>query len=156
MGFTFFEVILVVVIMAVLLGSSFPLIRKNIKSTFFKSSVNKVYLLLDYAKTQSILRKVILTANCRQEDKAIFLTEKGKESEKLLEINIPEGIDFESEPEGISFYPDGTSQEFEMSIFDKKGREALISSQGFDGKIRVKNKKSKESTTIGVSNETVE
>jgi len=132
-GFTFIEIILAVAIFSILLGLSFPIINRNIKSFNFKSFVNKTYLILDYAKTASTLKNEILKASLDLDNSKIVLTEIDEEV-ILKEVEIPQKISLDPDKEKIAFYPDSTLQEFNIIIADGR-RQAKISSKGFDGKI---------------------
>ncbi|UCC95464.1 MAG: hypothetical protein JSW40_01620 [Candidatus Omnitrophota bacterium] len=135
---TFLELLLTMVIVSVLVGSSLPLVKRNIQSTSFKSFVNKTYLFLDYSKTQAILKDIVLEVRLDVENNSLFLSKRGTESdERLDEIQIPNNIHLDLDKEKIVFYPDGTSQEFKFVISDKHQRHSTISSKGFDGKIVV-------------------
>ena len=60
-GFTYIELILALIIIFSLLGLSFPLVKKNLNRVHFRSVVNRVYLLLDYAATSATLRNKAVT-----------------------------------------------------------------------------------------------
>lgn len=136
-GFTLLELMLVVCIIAVLAGFSFPLIKKTVKTAEFRAAADKVYLFLDYAKTQSIIQNMILEAKLELDERKLVLLSKASATgeEKLLGTDIFGKFDVKLEPERIIFYPDGTLDAFELVILDARGRKALISSQGIDGKI---------------------
>ncbi len=144
-GFTLLELLLVIVIISILLGVSTPLIKRNIESTSFKSFINKSYFLLDYAKTLCIFKNTILEVNFDLNGNRIILIEKGEKGEEFKTIKIPKGLHFEIEKETILFYPDGTMEEFEIIISDNEQRKAVISSKGFDGKIRTDQRPLKKS-----------
>ena len=135
-AFTLIELLLALAIIGILLGISFPLLKKNISNTQFRAIVNKVYLLLDYAKTHSTLKNI--TVKLISDDQSKLWLVEGSDSEKKInEIEIPEKTKIEFSQEAIIFYPDGSMQEFEIAISDKDRREAKIWSKGIDGKIIV-------------------
>jgi len=135
-GFTFMEIILAVAIISALLGVSYPLLNKNIKNISFKSFVNKTYLVLDYAKTSSVLKSKTFEVRFDSEYGEIFLVKKDEQNRIVKKLEIPEKIKLTLGKEKISFYPDGTLENFILIISDN-GREAEIVSKGFDGKIMV-------------------
>ncbi|UCD15544.1 MAG: prepilin-type N-terminal cleavage/methylation domain-containing protein [Candidatus Omnitrophota bacterium] len=139
-GFTLLELLLVIAIISVFAGISFPFIKKSIKSTEFRSFSNKTYLFLDYAKTQSVLRNAVLKVKFDLDNKQVSLVERIEELPEtvLQKINIPKNINIELENEEIPFYPDATLQPFEIRIFDNENRGAVVSSKGVDGKIILK------------------
>ncbi|MCK4917836.1 MAG: hypothetical protein KAS51_06455 [Candidatus Omnitrophica bacterium] len=137
-AFTLLELLLIILIISVVLSTSLPLIRINVKNMEFKIFINKTYLFLDYAKVQAVLKNIIFSVRFNMKDNKIYLLAKGKnEDQKTLEINVPKNIYIRFDNEDLLFYPDGTFQEFKIDIFDKNKRNTIISSSGFDGKINV-------------------
>ena len=136
-GFTLIELLLVITIISVLAGVSFPFIKNTIQSTRFKSFSNKTYLFLDYAKTQAILRSIVLKVRIDLDNAIMVIIETDDElvESVVYKINIPEKVSIESENEEIFFYPDGTLQPIQITISDDKGRSILVTSKGIDGKI---------------------
>ena len=125
-GFTLLELILVIFIISVILGVSFPLIKNSINSYRVRSFVNKAYLFLDYAQTKATLSNKKLKVSIDLDEKLILL------SDEASRLAIPDDISLQTEQEEIVFYPDGTSDEFELVI-----NEVTLSSRGFDCKIQV-------------------
>lgn len=147
-GFTLLELLLIVLIISVILGLSLPFIKKNVNSASFKTFINKNYLFLDYAKTHSVLKGKILKVKINLEEKKIVLWEmksKNEEGDKLLEIEIPGNISVESEKENISFFPDGTIEEFGIIFSDDEARFSMIYSKSNENKIIREDDKSKVS-----------
>lgn len=136
-GWTLLELMLVIAIIAVFAAVSFPALKKTIQATEFKSFSDKIYLFLDYAKTQSVLRGVVLKVKIDQDDKIISLIETREDSNEgiLYKITIPAGINIESEKEEIFFYPDGTLSALEINIAGARSRRSSLVSKGIDGKI---------------------
>ena len=135
-AFTLLELLLVVAIIGITLGLSFPLMKKSVKGASFKSFSNKVYFFLDYAKTQSVFKNAVLKVRFDMENNKIILSkEEGEEKNIMNEIKIPEDFDLEFEEETIAFYPDGTIDAFNLVVHDQQDRVFEITSQGFDGKI---------------------
>jgi prepilin-type N-terminal cleavage/methylation domain-containing protein len=135
-AFSLLEVLLTTIIILILASVSFPLLKKNIKTAEFKSYVNKTYLFLDYAKTQSIIKNVVLEVKADFQRNELVLTEREEYEQApiLSRIRISENIDIKLEPEKIIFYPDGSLEKFTMEFLDSH-HSAVISSQGLDGKI---------------------
>jgi len=135
-GFTLLEVLLVVAIISVLAGFTFPLARKSIKLARFRACADKVYLFLDYAKTQAVVKAEVLEAEFDSESNEMFLMKRqdsGKQ-ESLFKMVFSDDIKVKLEPNKVVFYPDGTMEEFEITVFSPK-RSAVFFSRGFDGRI---------------------
>ena len=140
-AFTLLELLLIIVIISVVLSISLPLISVNVRSMYLKSFVNKTCILLDYAKVQAVLKNIVLSVRFDSKDNKIFLLAKGKgEFKKKKEVIVPKNIYVNFDKDDIFFYPDGTFLEFKINIFDKNQRSFVISSSGFDEKIKVTKK----------------
>lgn len=134
------ELVLIVVIIATILSLTLPILKKSLKNSYFKSCVNRVFLLFDYAKTQAILKNTIVEVKFDFSDKKIVLLEvdDGEDNSlSLYESFLPEKIYFQLTQEKILFYPDGTSQEFEVVISDDEGRRTVISTEELIEKVKV-------------------
>lgn len=138
-SFTLIEVFLVIALIAIIAAVSFPRITMTMRNIEFKNFVDKAYLLLDYAKTHSVISNKILKVSFDFEKNKVLLWRKAgadeEDDEILQQVDIPLMVTLRLEQEEISFFPDGTLQEFSFIIADNEGREAGLLSQGFDGKI---------------------
>ncbi|MFH1771788.1 MAG: hypothetical protein ABH872_03135 [Candidatus Omnitrophota bacterium] len=134
---TFIELLLVTVIISIFLGLAAPLVRNTARKTTFKSFVNKIFFFLDYARSHSIVKNEVVEAVINLDNNTITLISEGSKERILKEAYIPDGINVDSEIEKIYFFPDGSTQEFEIFIYDGYGGKSYIVSKGFDGKIRI-------------------
>ncbi|MFH1504736.1 MAG: prepilin-type N-terminal cleavage/methylation domain-containing protein [Candidatus Omnitrophota bacterium] len=135
-GFTLLELLLVTAIISILAGFTYPLARKSIKAAEFRTFTDKVYLFLDYAKTQAIIKNTVLEVEFDLEENKIFLVKNGEDTGNVLsQIQLPVKISLRPEGEKIIFYPDGTIDKFEVNI-SHDTRSTVVSSKGFDGKIK--------------------
>jgi len=139
-GFTLLELLLVLVIVAVVLGLNAPVFKNNIAKTSFNSQLGKIYLFLDYAKTQAITREAIIKLEIDSENKkiALFKTGAGEGVELVSELKAGDSMDLGSSKDEVLFYPDGTTDEFEVYLSAGEGMQATIFIRGFDGKIEIK------------------
>jgi len=134
---TLLELLLVIALIAILVGVNFPRLKTTIQNTQFRSFADKVYFLLDYAKTHAVLNTKIITARFDTDAHKISL----REPENILveEIDIPRNLVLEADKLSVVFYPDGTCSDFRITLSDDEERTVAISSGGFDGKIEMVN-----------------
>ena len=78
---------------------------------------------------------MVLAVNIDNEGKTLLIQEKDT---VLNHIDIPADIQIQSAVPQILFYPDGTSQQFELLVQTGSDQRSIILSQGFDGKIKIK------------------
>ncbi|MBN3039510.1 MAG: GspH/FimT family pseudopilin [Candidatus Omnitrophica bacterium] len=144
--FTLLELILVIAIISILLGTTFPLINKKVKSAALKSFADEVFFLLDYARSRAILNNHQTEIVFEFDQGILYLADSSlkppnqQESEDLdiiKKIYIPEKINIESDNSRVIFFPDGTSVEFNIAISNKDKSILQISSDGFDGRIKI-------------------
>lgn len=134
-SFTLVELLLVMVVILVLAGVSIPSLKNSARNAEFKGFINKLYLFLDYARSRSTLENSILAVNIDNEGKILLIQEKDTE---LNHIGIPADIQIQSNAPQVLFYPDGTSQQFELLVQAGQDQHSIILSRGFDGKIKIK------------------
>lgn len=134
-GFTLLELLLVIAIIAIVVGLATPSLKRSINNAVFKAFVQKTYFFLDYAKTQAVCKNGMFVVTFDLEEENFFLTEKDKVDDVMFEIMIPQHAHLETDKKTILFYPDGTLEEFKITIYDDYQRQSVISSKGFNGKI---------------------
>ena len=107
----------------------------------FKSFVRKTYLLLDYARTGATLANTVVRVKWDRGAEKIFLIgSDALPSRKRQEVPIPKKVHLKSQRQEFIFYPDGTMEEFKIIISGEDGKFSVISSRGFDGKIKIEPK----------------
>jgi len=123
------------VVILVLAGAAVPSLKNSVRNAEFKGFVNKLYLFLDYARSRSTLENMVLAVDIDNERKVVLIKEKDLE---LNHVDIPSGTLVQSKQPEVLFYPDGTSGQFELLVQAGDNQRSVIVSQGFDGKIKIK------------------
>lgn len=139
-SFTLLELILIVLILSILVGLSMPHMKKSGENALIQSSAKKIYLLLDYAQKQAIIKNTISEIHIDLLEKEIgFKVEENKKS-PIPKIKVPDTLDLNSDLEDIVFEPNSNIQKFKINLSNNKGRIINIYSDGIDGKIKQENK----------------
>jgi len=137
--FTLFELLLVVAILGIVLGVSFPRLKENIHTFELQAAAKKILLLMDYARTLAILQNDSIEVSINAEEGNIFFQKvKGKQPVSRL-VSIPSGMVITGETENVVFYPDGTAKEFNFALQAKSGKSIIFSNNGLNSSIMVSN-----------------
>ena len=138
-SFTLFELLLVVTIMGILIGLSFPRFRGKAGSLELRSVSKKLFLLTDYARTHAVLgnNKVELSLG---ENANTFYLKQGKDKSRFSRIvKLPDTIVADCNVNNITFYPDGSNDEFNLTLRSRKGESITLKSSGSSGRVIILN-----------------
>jgi len=141
-GFTLIELLFVIVIIAITLGVSNPLLRGTFDDLKLKTASQDLAGLIRYAQEQAIVKNTIIRLNIDSEDKSYWLSQKNKNEEKDEEetyseerlagrfgrtFYLSEGLTIDSLKEGIDFQPDGQPDQAVIKLSNAKGKAITIS-----------------------------
>ena|SRR3989338_259088 len=141
-GFTLIELLFVIVIIAITLGVSNPLLRGTFDDLKLKTASQDLAGLIRYAQEQAIVKNTIICLNIDSEDKSYWLSQKNKNEEKDEEetyseerlagrfgrtFYLSEGLAIDSLKEGIDFQPDGQPDQAVIKLSNAKGKAITIS-----------------------------
>ena len=155
-GFTLLELLIVILILGVLVGVSVPQFRRTFRHLQLQVFASDVATLLTYASKRAVATGEILRVHFDVADRRYWLAQvqqaspEGKferVSGKFGRISsVPEGISLDPSARGVTFYPDGRADRFEMFIFGDRqdgyrlvtdvrtGRVKLLESHGNDSR----------------------
>ena len=144
-GFTLFEVVVVLVIIALVLTISFPMVSRALQKSNVRASARDVGTFLKYTRELSISRQEILGVKIlKEEGKLELLDTSGKIIKK---VHLPQNVFFykiavdgtEVNEEGriCWFYPDGRVPGFAIIVKDKNGYQIRLKSDIFSGFVRI-------------------
>ena len=134
-GFTFFELILVILILAIIIGISVPLLRKSFDDFLLRTSISQIRDLLIFAKQRSIIENKIHQLNFIN-DKSFYITFLNNQTEPqrikgrwAKTFHLPQGIYLETKNNKINFYPDGSTDRIEILI-KSKDKKIILENKG--------------------------
>ncbi len=146
-GFTYIELIVVVIILSILIGLSIPQLKKTFAYFELENFTKNIYLLFNYLQSDSISKAKIHCLNFYEETKEFkpyFLKADGEWElfrERLSGLyKVPDGITLKITPQEknkIFFYPDGSIDNITIQINNEFGHERSLIIKGVTGDIKI-------------------
>ena len=146
-GFTYIELIVVVVILSILIGLSIPQFKKTFAYFELENFTKNIYLLFNYLQSDSISKAKIHCLNFYEETKEFkpyFLKEDGLWElfrERLSgSYKVPDGITLKITPQEknkIFFYPDGSIDNIAIQFNNEFGHVRSLVIKGVTGGIKI-------------------
>jgi prepilin-type N-terminal cleavage/methylation domain-containing protein len=135
-GYTFIELICVVIIVGVLAGVSMPVIKNVFLVAQLESSAQELRSFMGYVRERSLLERVIIRIHIPL-DKAEYWAVVDGATRRLKTFRVPAGIHIESDKEEICFYPDGRIDKADISLTVSSGKNILLTTRGVLGGVKV-------------------
>lgn len=141
-GFTLIELLFVIVIIAITLGVSNPILRDTFDDIKLKTASQDIAGIIRYAQEQAIVKNTVIALNIDTQEKSYWLSQKNKgETEDKEEtyseerltgrfgrtFYLSEGLDIAFLKESIDFQPDGQPEEAVIKLSNAKGKAITIS-----------------------------
>jgi len=130
-GFTFIELVLVILIISSLVALAVPGFRKAFNNMQFEQVSSDISGALNFARANAIFKRT----ECRvmiSRDKQSFYIE-GRSNV----YHMPQGIKINSDKESVSFYPDGRSQSITITL-SSSDKIRAFSTEGTRGYVKIK------------------
>lgn len=135
-GFTFIEIILVVIISGVLAGISIPQFRKYFSNMELKSSSSELQAVMNYLRQRSISEGDILCLNIDGGKKEYWIQIKGEEK-RLKTSSLPRGITIDTEKKEIFFYPNGSIDKVTIKLANDYNQSVVLTTKGVFGGVKI-------------------
>jgi prepilin-type N-terminal cleavage/methylation domain-containing protein len=134
-GYTFIELICVVIIIGVLAGVSIPVIKRVFLGVQLESTAQELRSFMDYVRERSLLERVIIRIHIPL-DKAEYWAAADGAAQRLKTFRVPSGIRIESDKEEICFYPDGRIDKADIRITASSEKNILLTTKGVLGSVK--------------------
>lgn len=154
-GFTFIEILMVIVILGVFVAMATPHFRNTYFELELASQARSLAKFLTYAEERAVVEGKAYQFEIDPVERRYWLTaevEKEQEGEEGTHfariegrygrtVTLPNSITVASDKGRILFYPDGSSDPFSLSLKDQEGRELVLKNGKPFGVVRVEEPK---------------
>ncbi len=132
-GFTFIELLLVILLVVILAGVSYPLLRNNFYGTQLPVFSKRLQALFIHLRERAIVERKIVYLTF-EEANTKYKVNIGNESRVIESFVIPEKVRVETEEEQIAFYPDGTIDKVTINLISPGQAGVNLTTKGvFEG-----------------------
>ena len=140
-GFTFIELMLVILLISVLAGLSVPLIRHASADLELKDTSFTLAKMISYAQEMAVLESTTYQLNLDPAKSAFWLTRSGEVIKSKIgkKFRLPHDLTLETKARGVLFYPDGRADDAEISIIGKNAGGTMIRVKGLLNEVEVSN-----------------
>lgn len=147
-GFTLIELLIVIVILGIITGMSWPQLRDTLDNIKLESSIKDVYYLSRYLQGSAASENNIYYLNIAKERGEFYASCKRGEGSfqpigsRLKEhLKAPDGILIYTDPPdatGIYFYPDGSASPITITFKNKHEKQISLAIKGVTGDIQIR------------------
>ncbi len=135
-GFTFLELLFVVIILGILLGVSLPQFKKSYQAFQFDAFTGQFAGLFNYLRQRSMVESKIIHLEFDNEKKEYWSYFDQSEA-RLKTYPIPDGVTLEADKDEVLFYPDGNIDKITINIVSPDHKEVSLTTEGVWGGVKV-------------------
>ncbi|MFH1655809.1 MAG: prepilin-type N-terminal cleavage/methylation domain-containing protein [Candidatus Omnitrophota bacterium] len=144
-GFTFIELLLVVIILGAIVGLSVPRFSKTYSNLLLSDKSHNLTYLMRYAQARSIAERTNYSLNFDQARSRYWLMKRSDSQDNEFVrlqgkfgrvFNINENLKLDCESEIIIFYPDGKMDKVNIYLSNSNNKFYTISTEAQSGYVR--------------------
>lgn len=146
-GFTFLELLVVVLIVALVVGVSAPRFRRTFRHLQLQLFASDVAKVLTYASKRAVARGEMLRIHFDVEGRRYWLVAAQSASPERefkrvagkfgRSSSVPGAIYLDPSAGAVTFYPDGRADPFEMIIFDNSRERYRLVTDVWTGRVKL-------------------
>ena len=135
-GFTFVELLLVIIVIGALLAISLPNIRKTFNNLRLDNFSRELQAFMNYLHERSVVEEKIIYLNLDNDKKEIWAQIQDEQSQ-LKTLVLPDGMKIESEKKQILFYPDGSIDNATIEVVNLDKQKVSLTTKGVFGGVKL-------------------
>lgn len=135
-GFTFVELLLVIIVIGILLAISLPNIRKTFNNLSLDNFSRELQAFMNYLHERSVVEEKIIYLNLDNDKKEIWAQIQDEQSQ-LKTLVLPDGMKIESEKKQILFYPDGSIDNATIEVVNLDKQKVSLTTKGVFGGVKL-------------------
>jgi len=138
-GFTFIELLIIIIIIGILVGISLPQFRNNVNRLQLNSFSRELQSFMNYLHERAVVEGEVIYLAFDMDNNEYWAQVKGK-SQRLKTYHFPEGIKIETEENQINFYPDGSIDKTTIMLKDSAEQSVNLTTKGVFGRVKEESK----------------
>lgn len=132
-GFTFIEILFVVIIIGILAAVSFPALRHTFSRLQLDDAAGQMQSLMNYLAQRSVIEGKLIYLYLDPENKTCYAQLKDSTS-RIRTYQIPSEISIGSQKKQVNFYPDGSIDPVTLTLTGKDGDSVTLTTEGVFGR----------------------
>lgn len=135
-GFTFVELLLVIIIIGILIAISLPNLKKTFNNLRLDNFSRELQAFMNYLHERSVVEGKIIYLNLDNDEKEIWARIQDAQS-RLKTLPLPDDIRIESENKEILFYPDGSIDNITIGVVNLDNQKITLTTKGVFGGVKL-------------------
>lgn len=132
-GITFIELLLVILLVVILAGVSYPVLRNNFYGMQLPVFSKRLQALFIHLRERAIVERKVVYLTFEDSNKK-YRVNIGNESRTIETFSVPEKVNVETEQEQIAFYPDGSIDKVTINLISPGQAGVNLTTKGvFEG-----------------------